>query len=124
MGDVIDYTEFRLGVSVWSLETLDDKPCDELLALCSLIHADSISESPVEMFPRTEPVILVSKVDPKIFVSINLTADPTDQMEVVGLSVRCKKEDADSIHELLNAIRARSEVKTALLRGNLGLIFS
>ena len=36
-GDGIDYTEFKLGVTVWSLETSDDKPCDELLAICRLL---------------------------------------------------------------------------------------
>ncbi len=78
--------------------------------------------SPAEMRPRSEPVVLMSKTDPRAFLSIDLTADPTDQMDVVRLSARCKSVFADAIHEQLKSIRARSDVKAALLRGNLGLV--
>ncbi len=74
------------------------------------------------MRPRSEPVVLISKTDPRAFLSIDLTADSTDQMDVVRLSARCKSVFADAIHEQLKAIRARSDVKAALLRGNLGLV--
>lgn len=120
-GDVIEYTEFKLGVTTWSLETTDDEPCDELVEICRLIHADELAVSPAEIRPRPEPLLLTSKSDPEMFLSINFADDPTNQMEVVGLSVRCKDEFADAIHERLKSIRQRSAVKTALLRGNLGL---
>lgn len=115
------YTEFKLGVTVWSLDTTDNKPCAELFSICSLIAADSPTLSPADLYPQSTPVVIVSKVDPKTFVSLDLSRDLTDQMEVVEISVRCKNGTADAIHAQFKAIRARSEIKTALLRGNLGL---
>jgi len=106
---------------VWSLETADEKPCDELVEISRLIHADELTVSPAGMYPRAEPVLLSSKIDPGVFLSIELTEEPTDQMEVVGLSVRCDDTVADAVHERLKSICERSQVRTALLRGNLGL---
>lgn len=88
------------------------------------MDTDELNVSPGEIYPQPEPVVLTSKVDPKTFLSINLAADPTDQMEMVGLSIRCKSGVADAIHEKLKTIRERSAVATALLRGNLGLASS
>jgi hypothetical protein len=103
-------------VTVWSLETEAEKPCDELLAICRLIDADELTVSPAEIHPQAEPLLVTSKSVARSFLSIDLTKDPTDQMEVVGLSVRCENDLADAVHEQLKAIRERSEVKTALLR--------
>ena len=120
-GEAIEHTEFKLGVTVWSLETEDGKPSDEILAICRLLDADELAVSPAEMYPRADPLVLRSKADPKTFLAIDLTEDPTDQMEVVGLAVRCDERIADAIQQKLKVIRECSDIKTALLRGNLGL---
>ena len=93
-------------------------------AICRLIEAPGFIRSPEELHPRDDPMVTTSTSDPACFLRINLTADPTDQMDVVSIHVRCKADVADSVHELVCQIRSRSDVKTAILRGNLGLPYA
>jgi hypothetical protein len=46
--------------------------------------------------------------------------DPTDQMEVVPINIRCRSDVADEIEKQLRLIQSRSEVQTPFLRGDLG----
>jgi hypothetical protein len=85
------------------------------------MNADDLASSPAEMYPRNDPIVLHSNDDPASYLTIDLASDPTDQMDVVGLSLRCKNDIADAIHHELKKIRRRSEAASRLLRGNLGL---
>ncbi len=118
---MIDHIEFKLAVTVWSLEGPEYQPCPELHAICELIDAPTLQRSPAELFPSSNSIRSCSTTDPACFLNVDIRADPTDQMEVVSVQIRCCNNVADSIEELLQKIRSRSEVKTALLRGNLGL---
>ena len=115
------HTEFSTAVTVWALEKPDYEPCSELLKICQLLDAPELSRSPVELYPSLEPVRSVSTGDPTSYLNIDMVRDPTDQMDVVKINIRCSNEVADAVEELLRQIRTRSDVTTAMLRGNLGL---
>jgi hypothetical protein len=115
------HIEFSFAAEVWLLEGENFQPCSELGAICRLIDAPEFTRSLEELHPRDDPMVTISTSDPTCFLRIDLTADPTDQMDVVAIQVRCKADLADSVNECLRQIRSRSEVKTAILHGNLGL---
>jgi hypothetical protein len=115
------HTEFSVGVTVWSLEEPEYEPCSELQAICQLLGAPTLTRSPAELYPSNELISSVSTSDLGSILRVDISADPTDQMEVVTLQVRCVNDVADWVEELLRKIHTRSEVETALLRGNLGL---
>ncbi len=115
------HTEFKVAVTVDSLEEPERQPCSELLAICQLLDAPALARSPAELYPSIEPIRSASVHDPSCFLNINIACDPTDQMSVVGIQIRCQESVADQIDALLRQIHSRSEVETALLRGNLGL---
>lgn len=113
------YTEFTLAVTVWSLEEPDDQPCAELQTICQLLEVPEVTRSLAELYPSSKPIRLLSSRDPHCFLNIDL--GPDDGMDVVGIQLRCLNPLADEVEKLLRQIRSRSEVKNALLRGNLGL---
>jgi hypothetical protein len=123
------HTEFKTGVTVWSLTEDSDvpdfrsSPSCELQTLCRLIDAPPFSESPLALHGHVDQMFVVSKSDPVSFVSIDLRIDPIDQMEVVGIEVRCINDVADQIEKVLREIQRHSEVTSAFNRGNLGLSF-
>lgn len=114
------YTEFAVGVTVWSLEKPDYQPCPELNSICDLLGANSLTRSPAELYPSSSPIRSVSPIDPESIMQIDIAGDPTDQMEIVQINIRCKSSVADEIETQLRQIRLRSEVQTALRRGDLG----
>ena len=114
------HTEFSLSVTVWALEEQEYQPCSELNSICQLLNAPSFTQSPAERFPSHEPATSVSTLDTGCYVRVDLAGDPTDQMEVVTIQIRCANAVADTVDALLRCIQSRSEVESALLRGNLG----
>ena len=117
----MDYVEFKLGVTIWSLEEPGYVPCPELKSICELIDANNFTESLAELCPTAKIVKRNSRSDANAYIAINCAGDRTDQMGVVGLFVRCNASVADMVEEQLRRVCVRSEVKTALLRGDLGL---
>ena len=116
------HTEFKLALTVWSLEGPECQPCPELQAICELLEVPELLQSPVELYPSTKPIRSNSDRDPACFLEIDIDhADPTDQMELIWIQLRCANAVADRVEKLICEIRSRSEVSSALLRGNLGL---
>jgi hypothetical protein len=118
------HTEFKLAVTVLSLEEHDYQACSELQAICHLLGASMLTHSPAELYPSQTPIRSISAHDPDCILEIDIAADPTDQMNVVGIKICCPDNVADQVDACLRQIRARSEVQTALLRGDLGLLLS
>jgi len=117
-------TEFKLTVTVWSLEDLDGRPCAELQSICRLLDAPALSVSPADMYPSKTPLFSGAANDSECGLEIVLSADPSDQMGVAEITIRCPELVADNIEACLRRIRDRSEVQGAMLRGNLGVAFS
>ena len=115
------HTEFKLAVTVLSLEEPEYQPCPELQAICLLLGAPPPTRSPAELYPSSKPIYSASAHDAQCFLEINIEGDPTDQMSMVGITIRCPDAVADHVNTLLCRIRGRSEIEAPLLRGNLGL---
>lgn len=115
------HTEFKLAVTALSLEEPEYRPCAELQAICQLIEAPTLTRSPAELYPSNQPIRCFSERESSCFLSIDINSDPTDQMSVVEIQIRCLDAVADQVNLLLCQIRNRSEIETALLRGDLGL---
>lgn len=114
------HTEIAIGVTVWSLEEPDYQPCPELNAICDLLRANRLTRSPAELYPSSKPIRSISSDAPESIIQIDITGDPTDQMEVVAINIRCNPDVADEIEKLLCQIQSRSEIKIPLRRGDLG----
>ena len=110
------HIEFNLAVPVWTLEEIENQPCEELIAICRSLDSSSFTQSPVELFRANEPTLVVSRDEPICGMLIDMTNDPTDQMDLVVIRVRCNANVADDIEEQLRGIAARSEVTPALFR--------
>lgn len=114
------FTDFKTRVTGDALEESDYFPCLELHVLCDLMNAPRLTSSPYELYPTHSPISCIS-MDRQCFVTIDATG-PEDGMSMVGLRVRCRSEVANQVEGLIRSIRERSQVQTALLRGNLRLL--
>jgi len=115
------HTEFKTAVTVFVLEEPEYQPCPELQEICRLIAAPAFDRSPAELFPSDQSYRSVSYIDRSCFLDIDITHDPTDPMCVVPILIRCPDSVAEQVDAQLRRIRDRSSIKTAFLRGNLGL---
>ena len=116
---VLGHTEFKLSICGDAMEEPEFCPCPELNSLCDLISAPRLTRSPYELYPTPNQILTIS-IDDLGFLLLDTTG-PADGMCMVGLQYRCQTDLADTAETLVRQIRDRSEIKTALLRGDLGL---
>ena len=114
-----EYTDFKLGFCADAVEEREYSPCAKLHSLCDLISAPRLARSPFELYPTQNPILTMPS-DRGGFLLLDTTG-PDDGMCMIGLQFRCPSELADVAESLVRQIRDRSEIKTALLRGDLGL---
>ena len=55
------HTEFKLAVTVQSLEKPEYQPCPELQTICQLIEASTLTRSPAELYPSDQQICCISK---------------------------------------------------------------
>lgn len=116
---MLGHIEFKVSICGDAIEEPEFCPCPELHSLCDLISAPRLTRSPYELFPTPNPILTIS-TDDSGFLLLNTTG-PDDGMCMVGLQYRCPTQLADTAEALIRQIHDRSEIKTAMLRGDLGL---
>jgi len=136
----MNYVEFRLTVPIFDLGGENSKDCAEICAICEELGVTRLEQSLDEQYHsiydyacarypgdpsgrigRGDIRVVLADLDDQTFLSVDMFAEATDQMNTVELGVRCAESHVARVSTLLGAIRNEAEVCSALLQGNLGL---
>lgn len=135
----MQYIDFKLHVPIVDLTDLDNDEDNDSEAVAALFNVLSVTRpnetlyaiynsfndpryaAPYSRMGRGDVMMFVSDADENVFISIDMYAEPTDQMGSVGIEIRAPQTDSPTIRMLLAEIRTAAEVASALLEGDLGL---
>src|SRR5579863_8861798 len=125
MTRALSYVEFRQTVPVFHLEDDDGDDCAEICAICDLLGVVRVGQPLIDQYDffhdGGDVLVFQADSDDQTFLSVNMFRNPTDQMNTVGLGVRCTASHAERVSILMRSIHERAEIESAFLQGNLGL---
>jgi len=107
-------TQFKLAVTALSLEEPEYQPCSELLEIWHAPRIATAHKIAAELYHQASRFVPFPRTIRKCFLAIDIEGDPTDQMGMVGIIIRCPNAVLPTrINALLCQIRERSEIKNS-----------